>query len=214
MASGEFDSLFARTRPHILEKIILSLDYNTFKNCLVINKAWKTVLTATSFQKQAKAAFREEILKDEMRLVTNSREGNTDEVRKLLSVGLLDVDCVDRGWTPLQYASEKGHKDVVKLLLDKGADPKKADDYENFPLHNAAEDGHKDVVQLLLDRGADPNKAEQDGRTPLHDAAHYGHKDVVQILLNRGSDPDRRDHSGNSALDLAQAAIGPGPHAE
>ena len=65
MASGEFDTIITKTRPHILEKICLSLDYDTFKNCVEVNEAWKTVLTATAFQKKAKSAFWEEILGEE-----------------------------------------------------------------------------------------------------------------------------------------------------
>ena len=87
MALGEFDDLFTKPRPHILEKICLSLDYNTFKNCVVINKAWKTILAAASFQKKAKLVFQEEILGDEEKLRTASEKGKAEEVRKLLSFG-------------------------------------------------------------------------------------------------------------------------------
>ena len=34
-----FDEIFTKTRPHILEKISLSLDYETFKSCQEVNKA-------------------------------------------------------------------------------------------------------------------------------------------------------------------------------
>ena len=61
MALGEFDTLFTKHRPHILERICLSLDYNTFKNCLVINEAWKSVLTGKTFLNKAKFVFQEEI---------------------------------------------------------------------------------------------------------------------------------------------------------
>ena len=62
MESGEFDSIITKPRPHILEKICLSLNYNAFKNCVVINEAWKTVLTSKTFQKKARSLFQEEIL--------------------------------------------------------------------------------------------------------------------------------------------------------
>ena len=121
MAFREFDNLFTKPRPHILEEICLSLDYNTLKNCVVINKTWNTVLKATYFQKKAKSVFRAEILQDERKLCEISEEGNTEGVRKLLSVGLLDVDCVEKGgYTPLYFAAMGSHKDVVQLLLDGG----------------------------------------------------------------------------------------------
>ena len=157
MAPGEFDGLITKPRPHILEKICLSLDYNTFKNCLVINEAWKTVLSATTFQKKAKSAFQEEILKDEEKLRKNSTEGNTDEVRKLLSIGLLDVDCVDEvGWTPILEAAWTGHKHVVQLLLDRGAEPNMVDQNGITPLSYALQIGHMDVVNILTENGGPP----------------------------------------------------------
>ena len=154
MASGGFDILFTKARPHILEKICLSLDYNSFKSCLEVNKAWKSVLTTTTFQKKAMPVFREEIMEDEKKLRKTSEEGNTNEVKTLLSIGLLDVDCVnERGLTPLHFAAKNYHKDVVQLLLNGGADPNKVNKRGYTPLYWSAKNGHKDVVQPLLDRG-------------------------------------------------------------
>ena len=58
MAFCDFDTLITKGRPHLLEKICLSLDYETFKNCLEINEAWKT---SKAFQKMGKSALREDI---------------------------------------------------------------------------------------------------------------------------------------------------------
>ena len=46
-------------------------------------------------QKKAKAVFQEEISMDEKKLHKHSEANNTEEIRKLLSIGLLDVDCED-----------------------------------------------------------------------------------------------------------------------
>ena len=48
-----FDTLFTKHVPHILEKIFLSLDYESFKSCCQASNAWKKVLTSESFQSKA-----------------------------------------------------------------------------------------------------------------------------------------------------------------
>ena len=143
----------------------------------------KVAFCTKTFQKKAKSVFGEEIMEDEKKLRRNSKKSQTEKVRKLLSIGLLDVDCVDEvGGTPLHMAADEGHKDEVQLLLDKGADPNKANVHGWTPLHNAANKGHKDVVQLLLDRGADPNKASADGQTPLTLARDRRNTDIANLL--------------------------------
>ena len=137
MGRHDFDALFPPKRPHVFEKICLSLDYESLKNCLQVNEAWKGALSTKAFQKKAKSLFRDEISEDEKKLRRNSKKGKDDEVRKLLSIGLLDAECADKyGWTLLHEAAQHGHTDVVKLLLDRGANPNKADEYERrTPLH-------------------------------------------------------------------------------
>ena len=54
MASFDFEKLITQARPHILEKICLSLDYETFKSCLEVNKSWRAILTYETFQRKAR----------------------------------------------------------------------------------------------------------------------------------------------------------------
>ena len=163
MALINFDNIITNTSPHILEKICLLLDYESFKNCVEINKAWKGVLTSKVFQKKAICVFKEEILEDEKKLLRASEDGNAEEVARLLAFGMLDVDVEEeypaddrdpRGSTPLLIAAKYGHTEVVKLLLDGGADPNKTDEKRINPLHAATFGGFTDVVKILLDIGA------------------------------------------------------------
>ena len=187
------DTLFKMSLPHILEKIFLSLDFESCKTCYEVNKEWKELITSKYFQEKAKIQFELDIEDDEMRLCEMSGRGESAEVRRLLSFGLVDVNYV--GWvynsTPLNGAAQSGHIDVVKLLLDEGADPSKPDDENGqTPLHWAAVDGHIEMVKILLDRGAEPNKIDGSGDAPLHGAAYKGHNEVVKLLLDGGADPN------------------------
>ena len=175
MASCEFDKLFKKSVPHVLEKIFLSLNYKSYKNCMQVCRSWNDLLTSEPFQRMGKSIFCEDI-HEELRQA--AVEGNKDGVSRILSSGMVDANNLTP-WGILYQGARCGHKDVVQLLLDRGAEPNMADQNGMTPLHYAAFKGHKDVVQLLLERGAEQNMAAQKGFTPLHLAAFGAHKDVV-----------------------------------
>ena len=75
-----FDKLFTRNVPHIYEKIFLSLDYYSFKSCLMVNKKWNQVLTSESFQKMGKSSFN-------VWLIYAAMYGHRDMVQLLLRLG-------------------------------------------------------------------------------------------------------------------------------
>ena len=53
MERGEspLEKLYARSVPHILEKIFFSLDYKSFQTCLKVNSAWNKELSSQRYQK-------------------------------------------------------------------------------------------------------------------------------------------------------------------
>ena len=65
-AACEFDQLFTKTVPHIIEQIFFSMDYESFKQCLEVSKSWNDLLTSKSFLRRGKSAFCEELLREEM----------------------------------------------------------------------------------------------------------------------------------------------------
>ena len=206
MPAQDFDSLFTKTRPHILEIVCLCLDYETLRNCVKVNTAWRSVLTSKAFKKEAKSVFKEEILKEEEKLLAALEEGNANEARQLLSIGIMDEDCADRrGMTPLHWAAQKGLDDVVQLLIDRGADLNRTNIHGHTPLHRTGNPLNIAVVKLLLDNGADPDKGGY-GYVVLHRAAGLGYTDVVQLLLERGVDPNTSDQWGHTALHIGARA--------
>ena len=113
-----FNILFTKSVPHIL-KIFFSLDYASFKKCMEVNRAWHELLTSKSVKEIGKSTFFEEIKADLWHAVTL---GNANEVRAVLSTGMVNLDGIGN-WSPLYIAVEEGHKDVVQLLLEGGANP-------------------------------------------------------------------------------------------
>ena len=186
--------LFTKNVPHILEKIFLSLDFESYKTCLEVSSTWKRLLTSESITKRAKDVFHDDIQKDQKKLYHASGEGNAKEVKRFLFPGMLDVNCIVRAYgTPMCMASSWGHSNVVQLLLNAGADINKRDGFGCTPLHYAATNGHKYVVQLLLKGGANVNgdsgsdNVSKYGFTPLNVARRSGQSDVVRLLLERGA---------------------------
>ena len=137
--SSYIDSLLLKARPHIFEKICLSLDYESFKKCLEVNKAWKTVLTAPTFLKKA-AGW----LQDAARM--SDRNG----VQLLLDRGADPNKADENGRTPLHGPAQYGETDTVKILLDRGSDPNIRDDNGDTPINLALERGHMDAANIMM----------------------------------------------------------------
>ena len=87
-----FDFLFYRNFPHILEMIFFSLDYESYKNCMDVSKEWKALLSSEKYISKGKTLFREDIWKDEETLIGAASIGNTHCVRRLLVTGMIDVN--------------------------------------------------------------------------------------------------------------------------
>ena len=197
---------FTRNVPHITEKIFFTLDYESYKTCLEVSNEWYELLSSESYQTKAKSMFKHEILKDEEDLCNAARDGNIEEVTRLLSSGMLDINCVtgSLATTPLWQAAKYGHTDVVILLLKRGAEINKGLINGQTPLHIAADWGHIDVVQLLLDNGAEVDIKNKYQNTPIYHAAQHGQAEIVQLLLNAGADPNTRNRRGQTPLDQAK----------
>ena len=122
--SCSFDILFSTSVPAILEKIFFCLDYKSFKTCYEVSTTWRNLLTSKEFKKRAGLKFYFDIEKDEEKLVRACESGNVQKVIKLLSLGLIDVncsaflfDCLDFPQTPMGQAAIKGRNEVIKVRM-------------------------------------------------------------------------------------------------
>jgi len=126
------------------------------------------------------------------------RDGNLDEVRRLLATGLINVDAQDeliqpqfnfnggpnvrRGMTPLFFAVSRNmhHLPFVQQygIVDE-----------------AAKDNYYQIAELLIQRGANVNATTAEwfrGWSPIHWAAEYWNLDMIQLLMSNGARKDPR----------------------
>ena len=203
MDQSAFEKLFKTNVPHILEKIFFSLDYESYKSCHEVCKNWSKLLSTEHLTKKADKMLAEN---NEM-LRSASKEGNTDEVRRILSKGMVDVNCdFEDYWSSMLVAVVQGHIEVLKLLLNAGGNPNQEGRYGYTPLHCAASSNRKDIVQLLLENGAEPDKQDRSWLSPLHMAAMCGRHndvDVVKLLIESGADIHVADVNGQTPLHIA-----------
>ena len=93
-----FDMLFQISVPHIPEKILFSLDYESFKRCLIVKKDWNKLLMRKASQRKAASAFREEALREGEKLLRRKMKGafRTKWIREFtkLALTLLILYCV------------------------------------------------------------------------------------------------------------------------
>ena len=87
-----FDILFSKNVPHILETIFLSLDYESYKNCTEVSNEWKVLLSSERYKSKGKSLFKREIKKDEITLMSAANMGDIYGVRRLLATGMIDVN--------------------------------------------------------------------------------------------------------------------------
>lgn len=132
------------------------------------------------------ATAQNELSSLEKELFTYTQEKNFEEVKRLLTVEKVSVDCVDAdGMTPLQHAAYKGTYKVCKLLLDCGADVNLTKHVSQYSaLTFAALSGNPDVVNLLLQYGASTTSVNSINKTAAQMAAFVGNHYIVSVINN------------------------------
>ncbi len=145
-------------------------------------------------------------------LTTAIRNGDSQEIFRLVKTGA-DVNAmIALCYTPLMLAAALGQREAVLLLLQQAATNVTAKDLcGRTAFFDAAEKGqldilkdmlasdHKDRIQTII------NKPREDfKKTPLMAAVENGHLEVVKFLLSLpGIEVNARDIGGQTALILA-----------
>ena len=171
----KFEKLFTRNVPHILEKIFFSLDYASFKKCMEVAPVWRELLTSKSSKRLEVVTFREDIEKE---LWHNILEGNANEVKRILSSVMVDINCIDRqlatieegadvGIRQVELAAFRGNHCMAKLFIGEITNANVQDENGGNALHYAAsafarcnidtdefKDYRQTLVEFLIDAGA------------------------------------------------------------
>jgi ankyrin repeat protein len=108
-----------------------------------------------------------------------------------------DEKCLEKGTTPLHWASGYGNRNVVNLLLQEGARADLADNRGKTAINWAARYGHAEILVALLDsierEGRDLKTAvnmqeKRSGRHALIWACQKGHRECARLLIKAGAD--------------------------
>ena len=119
-----------------------------------------------------------------------ARQGNVEEVKRLLGQKV-DVNSESSsGYTPLHISAGWDMRRVTGLLVTHGAKINAQNVSSWTPLHLAAGRGHTKMVKFLLARGADPGIEDRVGRTPADLAQEAFNDDLVDLLESEGLDVD------------------------
>jgi ankyrin repeat protein len=144
----------------------------------------RTTLTATIAALLASAAWQTASAS----IAAAARDGDLDEVRKLIAAGT-DVNVPEAdGTSALLWAAHQSSPDLVRTLLKAGADANAANGFGVTPLLEASRYGDAETIRALLDGGADMAAAAREGETPLMAAARAGSAAAVKLLIERGAD--------------------------
>lgn len=113
-----------------------------------------------------------------------SRNGEDQNVLKLLSMGANVNMNVNNNETPLFLAIGGSHLSTVKLLLKQGADA----NIENTCLHEAVKNNQIAIMRELIKNGVKVNARNIRNETPLFRAIQNSLRSAVDLLLSYNAD--------------------------
>ena len=160
----------------------------------------------------------------------NIKQGNLDEVQRILSLNPEFIYKKENGLSPVMVAAYHHEGAIADFLADKtgslnifeasargktnqiirhlARDPMLVNAYaeDGFqPLGLASFFGRYESAEYLIKAGASVNSPSNNslGATPIQSAAAAGHVKIVMLLLNNRADPNAREQSGCTPLHAA-----------
>jgi ankyrin repeat protein len=152
------------------------------------------------------------------KFVEMATEGNIDEVKRAIEVGIEIDELGSKGQTALMVAAYYGHQAIVKMLLAAGADPNLLSDDQHgadagmtalmFAVGSFFASNRQQIAKTLIAGGADVNQRGIGGKTAIFCAAlaGSGYLDCVETLITAGADLDLHNDRGHTVLTSVAAA--------
>ena len=109
-----------------------------------------------------------------------AREGNMQELEKMLRAGINVNLSTHREDSLLMLASYNGNYETTKMLIENNADLNKINAREQTPLEGVCFKGDLKIVKLLVENGAN-----FEGKAIVY-ASMFGNKDIVEYLKSKG----------------------------
>ena len=158
------------------------------------------------------------------------KQGNLDEVQRLLSFNPDLINEKDNGLSPVIVAAYSQKSELADFLCDKtgslnifeaavigknnqlarhlARDPMLVNAYScdgYQPLGLACYFGHYETAEYLIKAGAVVNSPSRNslGATPLLSAVAAGHAKIVLLLLQHNANPNTRENNGYTSLHAA-----------
>ena len=134
-----------------------------------------------------------------------ARDGDIEQVKKLIAQGT-DVNARDEnGDTALGIAVSYPSRAMVKLLISKGADIDVKDGRGFTPLHWAIFNEDEGLAQLLVSEGADIKVKDIRDWTFLQWSIAMGQMKLTEQLITKGANIHARDNEGCTPLHHAES---------
>lgn len=129
------------------------------------------------------------------------KEGEIEDVKKLLAGGFNPSQAFEDGITPLHLAVIHNQEEIAKLLLQNGGNVNARDaTTEATPLHFAALYGRASIANLLLQKGANPNEEMKFNISVLLVAAQFNQPQIIELLIQHKANVKHTDQEGFTAL--------------
>jgi hypothetical protein len=114
------------------------------------------------------------------KLMYLSGNGEIQEIQKLLTLSLADINAQERGgYTALMYASSRGHLKIVELLISLGADKELMTKKGNDALFFAKNKNHTEIISILQS-----DSPTSDGKNSQQSNANHSAESAEQHLTS------------------------------